>query len=106
MFTDRIVQAIPVPTGDYDDYGAPITTTSTVTIGAEVRPLGSLETVNNTQDLVHTRYRLFLPRTAILDASASVSWAGATLQVEGDLERHTVRGRVHHLEAIVVKTSG
>lgn len=76
MFADRIGQTIRVPTGEYDDYGAPIYETSTVEIPAELRPPGSAEAVSMQQDLVHTRYRLFVGSSAALTATASITWHG------------------------------
>lgn len=55
-----------------------------------------------------TRWRLFCDPGKPLDAYSRVKWAGALepdgvtlsdLEVEGDVELHSLRGRPHHLEA-------
>lgn len=94
------------PNTGTDDYGTPIYETVFTDSPAEMRPLGSSETVSPTSDIVKTRYRLFLAGTAVLDVATDITWRGTTYAVSGDVEQHTRNGRVHHQEVVVTRYSG
>ncbi|WP_280836138.1 head-tail adaptor protein [Micromonospora sp. A200] len=69
---------------------------------AEVQPVSSTEDVVNQQQTV-TRWRMFLGPQADLEATDRVQWDGDTYEVDGDVERHKARGRLHHLEAVLMR---
>lgn len=79
-----------------------------VTFPAEVRPLGSSETVDPTSAQVSSRYRVFLPAEAetTVNPQGTITWRGKVYDIDGDVEPHTVMGRVHHVECIVKRTTG
>jgi hypothetical protein len=106
IFHDTITLMVRTRTGT-DDYGAPIYTTTSTDYRAEVRPLGSAENVDG-RDQVTTRYRVFLPASlaGTVNSTSAITWTGGTYQVDGDVERHKVGGRLHHLEAVVKRTTG
>jgi head-tail adaptor len=69
---------------------------------AEVEPMSSSEDVVN-QQRTETRWRLVLGRTADLVATDRVVWDSVTFEVDGEVERHKVRGILHHLEAVLLR---
>ena len=101
----------------YDDYGAPIygPPTSQIVPG-NVFPLGTAEQL--AAGFVSTRYRMVLRRNAELpavlvdDSALRFGWGtypldadepfGPTsgLRLDGSVEAHNVRGRLHHYELI------
>lgn len=73
---------------------------------AEVRPLGSSETVGDRQT-VQSRYRLFLPASAVaISATDAVTWRGIELELQGDVEPHTLGRVLHHCEVIAQRVTG
>jgi len=89
-----------------DPYGAPVYSTENVTVPAELRPLGSIETVSAVNDTVTTRYRMFSNVDITADGATWFTWLGSSYKIAGDVEHHTIGGRLHHHEAIVVRYSG
>ena len=94
----------------------PVTTEFDGTVPAIVVPLSSAVVVSNGGSVTNTRYQLIIKPFSYLiplNAAASVpSTAGAnqiiftyggysSLLLEGRVERHLFRGRLHHYEAIV-----
>ncbi len=69
-------------------------------VPCEMNQIDSVEMpIDNT---VTSRCRIVVgPQCAA--ASSRVLWRGQYFEVEGNPEMHTVRGRVHHYEAIVKK---
>lgn len=105
MFRDRITTTIREFLG-YNEWGEPVYTDVTSgPIPAEVRPLGSAETVDAGANVVTTRYRVFVGPDTVLDATSAVTWRGGSYEVEGDLEPHVLGGRVHHHELIVKRSA-
>lgn len=89
-----------------DEYGNDIYDDVPTPYAAEVRPLGSAETVGDRQT-VQTRYRLFLPAAAVaISATDAVTWRGIKLELQGDIEAHTLGRSLHHCEVIAQKVSG
>ena len=89
-----------------DEYGNDVYEDSATPYAAEVRPLGSAETVGD-RTQVQTRYRLFLPASAVtLTPSDAVTWRGVTLELQGDIEPHTLGRSLHHVEVIAARVSG
>lgn len=91
----------------YDDYGNPITEDVETLFPAEVRPLDSSETVAG-RSQVQSWYRMFLPPAAldVITSASALAWRGRTYEVDGDVEPHSLRGRVHHVELIAHRVSG
>lgn len=103
---DRVGVIERTETG-YDQLGNPIYEDVETLFPAEVRPLDSSETVNAASQ-VQTRYRVFLLPAALglLTSGGAITWRGKSYEIEGDVEPHTLRGRVHHVELIARRTSG
>lgn len=106
IFHGRIGVTVRTVTGQ-DPYGNDEYSNVTTEYPGEVRPLSSAETVAG-RDQVVSRYRVFLSRFAAdaVTPSGAVSWLGDSYEIDGDVERHTVGGRLHHLEAVVKRTTG
>lgn len=73
---------------------------------AEVQPFPGAS--SSSEDVVDqnrttTRWRIFLGPDADLAATDRIEWDGLTYEVDGDVERWKRRGRLHHLEAILIK---
>jgi hypothetical protein len=103
---DRVTVVQRELTG-YDDYGNPVYSDVETVFPAEVRPLESSETVaGRTQ--VQTWFRMFLPVAALdsLSSGGAIGWRGKSYEIEGDVEPHSLRGRVHHVELIAKRVSG
>lgn len=93
---DRVTLAIG---GGRDTRGNPIPYVDHGPYRAEVQPLNSAESVAAGVPPLSTYYRLVLePAGQILTSTSRVKWRGRTFAVDGDVEPHTVRGRLHHLE--------
>ena len=74
----------------------------TQTLPAEVQPLSAAENVVD-QQRTTTRWRMWLgPHVDVLATDRFV-WDGDTFEVEGDVERWKIRGRLHHLKVILIK---
>lgn len=91
----------------YDAYGNPVYSDVVTEWPAEVRPLGSSETVDAASQ-VQTRYRVFLPAAAldVLSSGGAIGYRGKSYEIEGDVEPHALRGRVHHVELIAHRVAG
>ncbi|MFE0447340.1 hypothetical protein ACFW6C_07560 [Streptomyces fungicidicus] len=75
--------------------------------GVEVQPDGSSETTGD-RELVLTGWKIYSPRGRDLDLLKSdrVEYDGMTLEVDGEIGRHKLRGRVHHVEVRVRRVTG
>jgi hypothetical protein len=75
--------------------------------GVEVQPDGSSET-NGDRELVITGWKIYTPRGRDLDLIKTdrVEYDGMTLEVDGEIGRHKLRGRVHHVEVRVRRVTG
>lgn len=120
IFHDRINLVISVSGTDPDGYP---TTVETVLEGvpAEVIPLSSDLTISEDRSAVTTRYRVIITRAVNIPADAGdgvrVQWGPAGVSLPADLpapftpdlelladgaiERHYLRGRLHHYEVLV-----
>jgi hypothetical protein len=111
---DVVTVQFSVPTDPpvYDDYGFPQMETVDEVVRAEVFPLGT-EVVVRESGIVSSRYRMILAPTVSIPPTVGstlrLGWGSfvidpddlATgLRVDGTVERHTVRGRLHHYELI------
>lgn len=91
-----------VDTGRRDSRGNRIYEDVPVPYRAEVRPLTSQENPASGGLTVTTRLRVFLaPSATDITPSDALTWRGVDYEVEGDVEPHTIGGRLHHFEAVV-----
>ncbi len=96
-----------------DKYGNPSTTrdwqnaTRTTVSGVSVQPDASSEDTGDRGTVV-TGWRLFTPKGHDLDVLPTdrVEYEGMTLEVDGEIARYRVGGRVHHIEARLKKVDG
>lgn len=114
IFHDRV--GVICKTKDGSGTSFPVYETFNGTVPAIVVPMSSVNIVSNGGSVTYPRYLLMLKPFDYkipLNASSSVpSTAGAnqilftydgysSLSVEGKIERHLLRGRLHHYEAIL-----
>lgn len=71
---------------------------------ASVQPMTNDEDVVD-QNRTVTRWRLFLDPTADVTATDRIEWDGDVYEVDGDIERWKRRGRLHHLQAVLMKVT-
>lgn len=95
---------------------APVTETFNGVVPAIVVPLSSADVVSNGGSITNTRYQILIkPFSYLIPLNANTAVPGTTganqilftyagypsLLLEGRVERHLFRGRLHHYEAIV-----
>jgi Phage head-tail joining protein len=90
----------PLVAGDYGNQDRDWQNAASTTSPAEIQPIKAGEAVVNEQRTI-TRWRVFLPASSNLVSTDRVSWAGATYEVDGEVEQWTRRRRLHHLEAVL-----
>lgn len=96
-----------------DKYGNPTSerdwenATRSVVGGVSVQPDASTEATGDRGTII-TGWRLFTPRGRDLDLLATdrVEFDGMTLEVDGEIGRYRMAGRVHHIEARLKKVTG
>jgi hypothetical protein len=71
----------------------------------EFQPNSSSED-NADQDRTVTSWRLFLLAGADMTAKDRWRFAGVVYEVDGEVGRHRVSGREHHVEAVVRRVAG
>ena len=115
IYHDRIEVALAEATG-YGDYGEPILSTTYTTVRGEVFALNSVDLLASGA-LVGIRYRVVLaPEAAIPDSphddTLRLGWGAypidhdnpfdvaSGMRIDGGVERHVLRGRLHHYELI------
>ena len=100
ILRDRIELVKP---GGTDRYGDPLPPTSLGMFPGDVQPLSTAEQAVYGA-LTETRVRVVLPA---LDLSIDSSWTakhdGHDYSFDGDPEVWKVRGRAHHIEAVLVR---
>ena len=120
IFHDRVVVAIEVETGEEDSHGIPIVTHVLKTAPAEVIPLDTDQVLDGTRAVVISRYRVVLKAVIeippYIGDGLSIGWGpfpidpaypGLTgLRADGTIERHYLRGRLHHYELITKSVVG
>ncbi|SBS76248.1 conserved hypothetical protein [uncultured Mycobacterium sp.] len=102
---------VPYDPPVYDDFGVEQLDTVDETVRAEVFPLGTEVVVRDAA--VSSRYRVILAPTVsippMVGDALRLGWgpfaidpddSATGLRVDGTVERHTVRGRLHHYELI------
>ncbi|WP_422742125.1 hypothetical protein ACN27E_13695 [Mycobacterium sp. WMMD1722] len=91
----------------YDQSGNQKYRSVTTTVPAEVVPLDTDAVLAAGAELVVSRYRMVLaPVVDIPQAIGNrltITWQGATYGVDGAVERHMLRGRLHHYELITLR---
>lgn len=107
--------AVTVVRADYvtDKYGNPtsvrdwVNATRTTVAGVSVQPDYSTETTGD-RNTVITGWRLFTPKGRDIDLLPTdrVEFDGMTLEVDGEVGRFRVAGRVHHVEARLRRVVG
>ncbi|TSE00660.1 hypothetical protein FOS14_06415 [Skermania sp. ID1734] len=111
---DRVTIQLTVNGGELDEYGDPITTTTTYpNVPAEVHPLDTQAVLTESRDAVISRYRIVLAPVVDIPPNIGdalrISWGPFTIDpnypmtglfVDGTVERHYLRGRLHHYELI------
>ena len=75
--------------------------------GLMVQPDGSAEAVGDRPSVI-TGWRLITPKGRDFPALATdrVEWDGLTLELDGEVGRFRVSGRLHHIEARLKRVSG
>lgn len=102
IFHDAVVLSTSKVVGQ-DDWGNDIIDYVEQTVPAEVWPLDTDQKLDEGKLTVTQRYQVALSRVADFnpdDANLRVTWHGRQFDVEGSIEKHMVRGRLHHYEAI------
>lgn len=114
--TVTVAQQVPYDPPQYTEFGEPIYDHTTQTVPAEVFPLDTDAVLSVTGEIVTSRYRMVLaayidipPRIGDnlrlgwgpfpLDPDDPFSYNSGLL-VDGTVERHMLRGRLHHYELI------
>ena len=80
-------------------------TWSIVDYSGEFQPLSSTEDVV-AQQRTESTHRAFLPPGADVLATDRLRFAGLDYQVDGEPERHRIRGAEHHLEVLCFRIKG
>lgn len=102
IYTDRAIAVIPGEE-EYDAHGNAIPGQPVeYPVACSIYPLNTSETVEPGGTKVVTRYRVILPPNVIpLDKFSTdivVQWQGYDLTIDGNVERHSLRGSLHHIE--------
>ena len=115
IYHDSIEVTLTEVTG-YPEYGDPIVDTTYTSVRGEVFALDSVDLLAGGA-LVGIRYRVILAPDATLpdtphDDTVRLGWGaypidhsdpfgvGSGMRIDGGVERHVMRGRLHHLELI------
>ena len=102
IFHDSVTLETTVVVGE-DDWGNEIIDFQSQTVPADVWPLDTDQKLDQGRLVVVQRYQLAMSRTATFnpdDATMRITWQGRLFDVEGSIEHHMIRGRLHHYEAI------
>lgn len=120
IFHDKVhlKMSVPFDPPREDSLGNEIYNTVDQDVPAEVYPLDT-DAVLGTTNLVTSRYRMILAPTVDIPpkigTALRISWGpfqlvsgqpSSGLFVDGTVERHMVRGRLHHYEAITKSVMG
>ncbi|AQA24530.1 hypothetical protein BTZ20_4463 [Rhodococcus sp. MTM3W5.2] len=105
IFHDKVQIRMEVPTGEEDAHGNPIVDITEADTRAEVFPLDTANSIDQSGRVI-SRYRMVL-RTDVdipsdIGSALTMRWSGfsGVLLVDGTVERHMLRGRLHHYELI------
>lgn len=120
ILRDKADVRYEVNTGERDVNGNWIMATVRKTLRAEIHPMGISATSDGSgRDVVTTRYRVILDKSAELPQDVGsafrMGWGDypiiegrpeSGLQCDGGIERHVVRGRLHHYEFTTASVVG
>lgn len=113
IFHDEVTVQFPVAFDPpvFDDFGIELLDSFDETVRAEVFPLGTEVVVRDA--IVSSRYRMVLAPTVSIPPTIGdnlrLGWgpfvidpddSATGLRVDGTVERHMIRGRLHHYELI------
>lgn len=105
IFRDRIVRLrAPQITAGYGNTRRDWASATSTLYPATVGPVSTDEDVVD-QNRVTGRWRMFLPATADVVATDRIVYDGDTYDIDGDVERWKRHGRLHHLEAVLLKVT-
>ena len=102
IFHDTVTLATSVKVGE-DAHGNDEYEWIDQTVPADVWPLNTDQKIGEGSLTVVQRYQVVLSKAADFnpdDAHLRITWKGRQFDVEGSIESHMVRGRLHHYEAI------
>lgn len=116
IYHDSIEVTLVEGTGEYDDYGQEIVSTTYTTVRGEVFAVDSVDLLASGA-IVGIRYRVILAPGASIPDSAQddtvrLGWGAypidhddpfgvsSGMRIDGGVERHVMRGRLHHFELI------
>lgn len=102
IFHDTVTLSTSVKIGE-DAYGNDEYEWIDQTVPADVWPLNTDQKLDQGKLTVVQRYQMVMSRTAtfdLKDPTMRITWQGRQFDVEGSIEKHMVRGRLHHYEAI------
>lgn len=111
IFHDSVHLSWPVSFDppQYDLSGNEIFDTAEATSAAEVVSLPTDEVVSDDRVNVVSRYRMVLPASLAIPEGIGdglqITWRGLTYGVDGAVERHVLRGRLHHLELLAKRVT-
>jgi SPP1 family predicted phage head-tail adaptor len=91
--------------GGTDSNGNPIPAVD-VAIRAEFAPLTAEESYSAGRTPSSVSYRMVFMWPDQLKAATAVTWRGKLYQFVGPSMLHTIRGQVHHQEAVISRTTG
>lgn len=103
LLHDRVTIVVVEPA--YDNWGQPIPggVRTEHVIPAEVQPINSDVSLerHSSAEIVTTRFRITTTPTDLeIEPATEVLWNNYVLRTEGEIEPHSLRGRVHHIEFI------
>ena len=81
------------------------TTPTELDLPCEFQPNSTSEDVQ-AQDRTVTSWRVFLPAGADITAVDRWRFLGIVYEVDGEVERHRIRGAEHHVELVVRRIAG
>ncbi|MGV9827013.1 phage head completion protein [Gordonia sp. NPDC003429] len=102
IFHDTVILQTTTVTGT-DDWGNDIIDFVDQTVPADIWPLDTDQKLDQGKLTVVQRYQMVISRTATFDLNdptMRITWQGRQFDVEGAIEQHMIRGRLHHYEAI------
>ena len=116
IYHDSIEVTLVEGTGEYDDYGQEIVSTTYTTVRGEVFAVDSVDLLASGA-IVGIRYRVILAPGANIpdsphDDTVRLGWGAhpidhsdpfgvsSGMRIDGGVERHVMRGRLHHYELV------
>jgi hypothetical protein len=91
--------------GGRDDSGEPRPYVDVPT-RAEFAPVSAEEALALGRNASSVSYRMTFRYPDVLPAAAAVTWRGKQYNLVGPSMQYTVRGRLHHQEAVITRSTG